>query len=95
MCDKAGLSYGSLPTTTELYKAIRTSHPAFAVTGAHAEAIKKVANGMASSLDGLNTLRNQASAAHPNEELLDDVDGALAVNATRTIFNYVAGKVGD
>jgi hypothetical protein len=89
------MSYGSAPTITELYKTIRTSHPTFAVTGAHAEAIKKVANGMASSLDGLNTLRNQASAAHPNEELLDDVDGALAVNATRTIFNYVAGKVGD
>lgn len=95
MCDKAGLPYGSLPTITELYKAIRTAHPAFAASNTHADAIKKVANGMASSLDGLNTLRNQASVAHPNEELLDEVDAALAVNATRTIFNYVAGKVGD
>lgn len=94
-CDKASLSYGAQPSITELFKAIRTTHPAFAGTGAHADALKKVTNGMASSLDGLNTLRNQASVAHPNEELLDEVDGALAVNATRTIFNYVSGKVGD
>jgi hypothetical protein len=95
VCDLKGLPYGSLPSITELYKTIRTSHPAFAVTGTHADAIKKVANGMASALDGINTLRNQASAAHPNEELLDDVDATLAFNATRTILNYVLGKVGD
>ncbi|MGX6570576.1 abortive infection family protein [Cupriavidus necator] len=95
VCDKAKLSYGAQPTVTELYKLIRTEHPAFDAKGTHAEAIKKVANGMASTLDGLNTLRNQASVAHPNEDLLDDVDAGLAVNAARTVFNYVAGKVGD
>lgn len=95
VCDKVSLAYPPQPSITQLYKTIRTSHPAFNVTGAHADAITKVAHGMASSLDGLNTLRNQASAAHPNEDLLDDVDGGLAVNATRTILNYVVGKVGD
>ena len=96
VCDNEGLTYHQpLPTIMQLYKAVRTAHPAFKVTSAHAEAINKVANSMASALDGLNTLRNNASPAHPNEELLDEVDGMLAFNATRTILNYVVGKVGD
>lgn len=96
VCDNEGITYHQpLPTVMQLYKAVRTSHPAFTVKGAHAEALNKVALSMASALDSLNTLRNNASPAHPNEELLDEVDGMLAFNATRTLLNYVVGKVGD
>lgn len=95
VCTKAKLTVAPSGTLTDAFKAIRTQHPAFAATGTHAEAIKKVANSMASALDGLNTLRNQASNAHPNEELLDDADASLAFNAASTVFNYVAAKVGD
>lgn len=95
VCDKAKLAYGAQPSMTELYKLIRTKHPAFAATGPHADTIRKVAVSLASALDAVNTLRNQASAAHPNEELLDDVDAGLAFNAASTVFNYVRGKVGD
>jgi hypothetical protein len=42
---------------------------------------------MASSLDGLNTLRNQASAAHSNGELLDDVGGVLARFRSASVIN--------
>ena len=48
---------------------------------------------MASALDAVNTLKNQASVANPNEDLLDDVDATLVVNVARTLFNYVSGKV--
>jgi len=47
----------------------------------------------ATALDAVNTLRNQASVAHPNKDLLDDVDATLVVNAARTLFNYVSGKI--
>jgi hypothetical protein len=48
---------------------------------------------MAAALDAMNTLRNHASVAHPNEDLLDDVDATLVVNAARTLFNYVNSKI--
>jgi hypothetical protein len=96
VCDNEGLTYPQpLPTVMQLYKIVRSSHPAFTVKGVHAEAIHRVALSMANALDSLNTLRNNASPAHPNDDLLDDVDGLLAFNATRTILNYVVGKVGD
>lgn len=47
---------------------------------------------MAATLDALNTIRNNASAAHPNQDLLGDPEGLLAINAGRTIFTYVAQK---
>lgn len=47
---------------------------------------------MAATLDALNTIRNNASAAHPNDTLLGDPEALLAINAGRTIFTYVAQK---
>jgi hypothetical protein len=50
---------------------------------------------MAATLDALNTIRNNASAAHPNEDLLGDPEALLAINAGRTIFTYVAQKTSE
>jgi len=44
-------------------------------------------------MDTLNTMRNHSSLAHPNSVLLDDSEALLAINATRTIFHYLDGKL--
>jgi hypothetical protein len=36
---------------------------------------------MATVLDSLNPIRNNASVAHPNEELLDELEAHVAINA--------------
>ena len=48
---------------------------------------------LASCVDTLNTLRNNATPAHPNEDLLDEAEGMLAVNAVRSIFNYLRARL--
>lgn len=52
------------------------------------------ARAMATVLDSLNPLRNNASVAHPNEELLDEPEAHLAINAARTVFAFLDAKLG-
>jgi hypothetical protein len=80
ICDKESLVYSKAPTVQQLYKVIRTSVLA---EGPHEEEIKRISNSMATAVDAVNTLRNQASVAHPNEDLLDDVDATLVVNTAK------------
>jgi hypothetical protein len=93
ICDEESLAYPKGASVQQLYKVIRNEHAAFSAAGPHEEEIKRISNSMATALDAVNTLRNQASVAHPNEDLLDDVDATLVVNAARTLFNYVSGKL--
>lgn len=78
----------------KLYRLVREEHAGFDATGPHADEINRVAQSMAGALDAINTLRNQASVAHPNDDLLDEAEATLAINAGRTLLNYVAAKIG-
>jgi hypothetical protein len=93
VCDDAGIAYPKDPTVQKLYKLIREDHVGFDATGPHADEINRIGQSMAGALDAINTLRNQASVAHPNDDLLDEADATLAINAGRTLFNYVAAKI--
>jgi hypothetical protein len=42
----------------------------------------------------LNPVRNRASVAHPNDELLEEPEAMLVINAVRTILQYVNAKLG-
>ena len=41
----------------------------------------------------VNELRNQASVAHPNKDVLGPEEAMIAINATRTIFGYLNSKL--
>ena len=49
--------------------------------------------GLATVIDCLNTLRNKASLAHPNEEILEETEAILAINSVRTLFHYLDRKL--
>ena len=49
--------------------------------------------GFGSVIDAINTIRNNASVAHPNDALLGEAEAALAVNVIRTLFHYISTKV--
>ena len=49
---------------------------------------------IATVLDSLNPLRNNASVAHPNKELLDEPEAHLAINAARKVFAFLDAKLG-
>jgi hypothetical protein len=45
-------------------------------------------------VDAMGTLRNRASLAHPNEELLDHEEGLLVINLARSLLRFLDAKIG-
>lgn len=93
LCEAAGIEVDRETTITKALKLLRQSHPALAISGPRGDDITRVLGAMATVLDSLNPLRNNASVAHPNEELLDDPEAHLAINAARTVFAFLDAKL--
>ena len=94
-CQNSGIPLAPDATLTQAYKVLRTQHPALQSLGGHDGEVGKILSSFASMLDALNTLRNHASVAHPNDNLIGTAEGSLAVNAVRTIFHYLNQKIGE
>ncbi len=95
LCTGNGIQVAEDASMTALFKALRADHPALTFMGPHDKEMVRVLNGFANAVDALNSLRNNGSIAHPSENLLGEPEALLAVNATRTIFNYIRVKVGQ
>jgi hypothetical protein len=93
-CARSGLQTPDNSSLTTVFKILRTQHPAIALLGTQDSEIGRIFLSFATVLDSLNTLRNQASVAHPNEFLLEADEAELVVNAVRTVFNYLLKKLG-
>jgi hypothetical protein len=53
-----------------------------------------VLNASGSILDALNPLRNNASVAHPNAQLLGRDEAQLVINVGRSLLTYLDAKFG-
>jgi hypothetical protein len=93
ICSQAGIQADDAGTTTALWKRMKASHPALAVSSPHTEHIQRIMSGIATVLDALNPVRNNASVAHPNAVLLTEAEAMLAVNAGRTILHYLEASL--
>lgn len=91
--DLAGITYIKEDSITRLLKLIRQNHPAFQTAILRNQDIEKVLNAFGATLDSLNSIRNNASLAHPNLALLEEPEAMLAINAARTIFHYLDAKI--
>ena len=92
LCDEVGVSLGGRPTMNQQFKALRRAHPAFSGSGVRSDDVDRILGSMASILDALNPVRNNASVAHPNAELLGDPEARLVINTVRTLLNYFEDK---
>lgn len=81
------------PDLPQAFKALRAHHPSFQLTHTRVSDLNLVLNAAAQILHALNPLRNRASLAHPNEELLAEDEAALVIDAARTILNYMNRKL--
>lgn len=93
-CLRADIHVPDDSSITALFKELRTWHRAFQTPVAQEKEIRKVLMAFATVVDSLNTVRNLASMAHPNEEMLGEPEGELMLNVVRTLFNYLIRKVG-
>lgn len=94
ICETAQIALPPDPSITVAMKQLREHHPNLAAAGARAADVTQVLYAMSNVLDKLNSIRNNASLAHPNETLLGDAEARLAINAGKTVFAFVDEKVG-
>jgi hypothetical protein len=91
--DDAAIPYGSDPSLTDLFKLMRERHPKFRSRGPRSADIDQIVKTMAAIIAVLNPVRNRASVAHPNDELLDEPEAMLVINAVQTILHYIDAKL--
>jgi hypothetical protein len=92
VCADAGITHAVNPSLTELFKLLK-QHPGLAVRTGHSSEIGRILRAFGNVLDSLNTLRNQASVAHPNAALLGQDKALLAINAARTVLHYLDSRL--
>lgn len=92
VCDSQNISYQKDDSMSKLFKLLRLHHPAFQNIGARSQDVERVFQSFASILDALNPIRNNASIAHPNSDLLEKDEAMLVINAVRTIMHYLDSK---
>jgi hypothetical protein len=94
LCAAANIVLPNDTSITVALKALRENHPNLRATGTRSAEVAQVLYAMSNVLDKINTIRNNASVAHPNEDLLGDAEARLVINAGKTVFAYVDEKVG-
>jgi hypothetical protein len=92
LCQETGIDHGARSTMNQLFKAVRAEHPTLADLGTRPEEVTRVLGSMASILDALNPVRNNASVAHPNEQLIGEPEALLLINTVRTLLSYFENK---
>lgn len=87
------LGAGERPSMTAAFKLLREGHPRMGYTGPRAAEVGAVMRAAAAIVEGLNTLRNNASNVHPNEEILPEPEAMCMVNLARTLLHYADAKI--
>jgi len=92
ICQRAGLPLPTDPSITRLWNLLRQKDPRFQPTGARATDIERVLKAVAVIVDALNPVRNKASVAHPNPDLLSEPEAMLVINCVRTLLHYLDSR---
>jgi len=93
VCGEAAIEYSEDDTMGALLRRLRNEHDAFADLGPRADDVEKVLNSMGTIMHVMNPIRNRASVAHPNRELLDEPEAMLVIHSARTLLHYLDCKV--
>jgi hypothetical protein len=94
VCASESIPYRNDDSITRLFKLLRQHHPALQNLGVHSHDTERILQSLATIMDALNPIRNKASLAHPNEDLLDKDEAMLVINAARTLLHYLNAKFG-
>lgn len=93
VCDGEGITYKRDDSMVALLRKVQAEHPNLSDLGPRSQDIGKVLNASASILDALLPVRNQASVAHPNQELLGEAEAMLVINVGRSLLHYLDAKL--
>jgi hypothetical protein len=92
VCIQANIKFNRDDTITKLFKLISQQHPKFQSVASQSH-IERLLKSFAGIMDSLNPIRNHASVAHPNKELLEKDEAVLFINVVRTLLRYLDEKL--
>lgn len=91
ICIRENLVYNKDDSIVKLFKLLRQQHPKLQST--RTQDIDRLLQSFAGILDSLNPIRNHASMAHPNENVLEKDEALFFINVVRTLLRYIDGKL--
>jgi len=95
-CQSASLDLSDAPSDPRInyyFKVLRQQHPGFNNPIAQPAATKNVLSAAATLLDQLDPIRNRATLAHANEELIAHDEALLIINLVRSLMQYFDAKL--
>ncbi len=95
-CRIADLDLSDAPSDPRLvyyFKVLRQQHPGFSNPVAQPAAMKNVLSTAATLLEQLDPIRNRATLAHANEELIAHDEALLVINLVRGLMQYFDAKL--
>lgn len=95
LCMSVGIEVPEDASVTQLFRALRDSHPSLQADGPRSEDITRMLRALSTVIDTLNPLRNRASLAHPNEQLLDKPEADLILDSIHTLLHYINSRTGN
>ncbi|MBD1207497.1 MAG: abortive infection family protein [Ignavibacteria bacterium] len=95
LCAANALSYDNDATANQLFKILLEKHSKLNNLGTREEEVKRIIRTSATIIDAMGTLRNNASLAHPNSEVLDNDEAKFAVNIGKSLIEFLQAKIGD
>lgn len=93
ICRRDRIAIDDNASITQIFKELRTSHPKFTVHSGSQNHVDRIFKAISNVLDALNPLRNHASVAHPNDELLEEAEAMFVINSARTILHYINARL--
>ncbi|WP_082814760.1 abortive infection family protein [Collimonas fungivorans] len=93
LCREAGIAVDPGEKMTSVFKKFREQHPKLLYDGPRSNEVGMVFKGAATIIEAVNTLRNNASVAHPNEEVMPQAEAMFLINLIRSLLHFIEMKV--
>jgi len=90
---KAELKFKDDTDITQIFKILRTQHPALIDREPRVQDMDRILRSMATIITALNPIRNLASSAHPNEYVLNEPEAMLVINSVKTLLYYIDARL--
>lgn len=92
VCESANIVHDDESSVTTLFKLLRQNHTNLQPSGPRADEITKILRALANIVDAINPVRNKASVAHPNQDLISEDEASLVINAAKSLMHYLEKK---
>lgn len=94
VCDAESIEYPDLASVQGLLKKLEREHPKLANLGSRPQELTTILNALGTIAGALDPIRNNASPAHANLDLLGEAEAFLVINTVRALYFYLDAKLG-